>query len=754
MRLSLFALFALSGFSGLIYESIWSHYLRLFLGHAAYAQTLVLVIFMGGLALGSWLAARYSIGWSRLLLGYAIAGGLIGLAGLFFHQVFELGVAFAYESLLPGLPGAAIQLAKWSFAATLILPQSVLLGATFPLMSAEMVRRYPGERGATIATLYFTNSIGAAAGVLVSGFGLIALVGLPGTILSAGLLNLCVALLAWVIASRGDRYPPPAPEPSPSRIGRVADLRLLLLGASLLTGLASFIYEVGWIRMLSLVLGATTHAFEMMLSAFILGLALGSWWVRGRIATLAQPIRFLGWVQLLMGMAAMASLFVYGATFEWMGALLGAVERTSAGYALFNVASHAIALSVMLPATFCAGMTFPLLADRLLASGYGERGIGQINAANTIGAIAGVIIAVHFAMPLLGLKGLIVLGASLDIGLGIVLLQTQRGTRGLPVMPTVIAVAAVALALWGIELDPKRMGAGVYRYGKPDVLADADILFHRDGKTSTVQVHRAASALVLTTNGKPDASIMMDRSRPPSPDEYAMVMLGALPLGAHVRAKSAAVIGFGSGLTTHTLLASPHLVKVDSVEIEPAMVEGSRAYGERVARAYSDPRSEIHIEDAKSFFSVTQRRYDVIVSEPSTAWVSGVSGLFTREFYRFARGYLEEQGIFVQWIQLKETTPALLSSVVRAFSETFPDYVVYALNDFDILIIGTNGGGVPRVDLSALFSNRRLDAELALLGLVGAQDVLAMRLGSSRVLRPLFDHLSLASNSDYFPSSI
>jgi hypothetical protein len=83
-----FLLFTLSGFSGLIYESIWTHYLKLFLGHAAYAQTLVLVIFMGGMAVGSWICSRASTRWKNVLLGYAFAEGVVGLCALAFHDVF------------------------------------------------------------------------------------------------------------------------------------------------------------------------------------------------------------------------------------------------------------------------------------------------------------------------------------------------------------------------------------------------------------------------------------------------------------------------------------------------------------------------------------------------------------------------------------------------------------------------------------------------------------------------------------------
>ncbi len=173
-RRFLLAVFVVSGFTGLIYESIWSHYLKLFLGHAAYAQTLVLAIFMGGMAIGSWTVAHYSSRIRRLLWAYVLVEGLIGILGLIFHQTFVAAVNFSFAAVIPVLPaGLLIQAYKWSLAALLILPQSVLLGMTFPLISGGLIRRWPERPGETLATLYFTNSIGAAIGVLVSGFVLI-----------------------------------------------------------------------------------------------------------------------------------------------------------------------------------------------------------------------------------------------------------------------------------------------------------------------------------------------------------------------------------------------------------------------------------------------------------------------------------------------------------------------------------------------------------------------------------------------------
>src|ERR1700688_1139493 len=99
-RRFLLGVFVVSGFTGLIYESIWSHYLKLFLGHAAYAQTLVLAIFMGGMALGSWGIAHYSLRIRRLLWAYVLVEGLIGILGLFFHPIFIAATNFAFASVI------------------------------------------------------------------------------------------------------------------------------------------------------------------------------------------------------------------------------------------------------------------------------------------------------------------------------------------------------------------------------------------------------------------------------------------------------------------------------------------------------------------------------------------------------------------------------------------------------------------------------------------------------------------------------
>jgi spermidine synthase len=744
-----YLLFTVSGFAALIYESIWSHYLKLFLGHAAYAQTLVLAIFMGGMALGSWLCSRYGVRWRNLLLGYALTEGLIGLCALGFHRVFVGVTDFSYDSVMPGLGSPlAVTAFKWGISALLILPQSVLLGMTFPLMSAGLIRAHPEGSGGTIAMLYFTNSLGAAAGVLASGFLLVAWVGLPGTMMTAGLVNILLALVVWLLAKNMAFTPASGPAhrrgaPGPGRS------YFLMLAVAALTGTASFIYEIGWIRMLSLVLGSSTHAFELMLSAFILGLAFGGLWMKRRIDQLASSETFLGIVQVVMGVLALGTLLVYGYTFEAMQKLLLVLNRNETSYAVFNAGSHLIALIVMFPAAFCAGMTLPLITHALLRSGVGEGAIGSVYAANTVGAIVGVFLAVHLGMPLLGLKGLITAGAAIDIALGLVLLwRYGRRTRA-PAYATAAGAAALIMTLAWVELEPHKMASGVYRHGGLPNRDTTEILYARDGKTATVNLVRTPGRLSIHTNGKSDAAVGIEPGELPRPDEATMVLTGALPLAMHPQARTAANIGLGSGITSHVMLASDSLQQVDTIEIESAMVEAARGFGARNENVYRDPRSGIYVEDAKTFFSTHNKRYDIIASEPSNPWVSGVSSLFTEEFYRHIKRHLNKGGLFVQWMQIYEINPPLVASVFKALGRHFSDYSVFAPTDFDLIIVARDA---PLPPLSGtIFDNPRLARELERISIRNVGDLELHRIGSKRGVQPYFETFAMAPNSDFFP---
>ncbi len=755
----LFLVFFVSGFSGLIYESVWTHYVKLFLGHASYAQTLVLVVFIGGLALGAWLVSRASERMRNPLRVYALVEALTGVLGLLFHWIFTAAVDWGYASLLPNAcePSSAFCAAQWGLAALLLAPQSIMLGATFPLVTSAVLRLSNEQPGHDIASLYFLNSLGAVLGVLASAFLLIPTVGLPGTLQTAGIANVSLAIAAYFLSKQVPAALAIAEVPVPPATADRDNRRLItiLLATAFLTGLSSFIYEIVWIRMLSLVLGASTHSFEIMLASFILGLALGGLWVRRVIDDVGDSVRFLAIVQLVMGVAAAATVPFYNGAFDLMAWMLSSVSRNSGGFVLFNLTSTTIALVVMLPATFCAGMTLPLITYRLLRSSSGEKALGLVYAVNTVGAIAGVIVAVHLLLGWLGLQGTLVAGAAVDVLLGVVLLLTleRRAGKGPwsaigPALAGVVVLVAVAASF---DVDPRRVASGVFRTGNARLGPGNFVVYHRDGKTATVDVVESEGTFrAIRTNGKSDASITMKAGGSPSRDEFTMALLGMLPLGHKPDAKTAAIIGFGSGMSTTVMLGSPAIQRVDTIEIEPAMIEGAKLFRPYVDRAFDDPRSRVVIDDAKSFFARGRERYDIIVSEPSNPWVSGVSSLFTEEFYRRLSTYLNEGGVLSQWLHTYEMDTQTLASIMAAVSKTFPEFVIYSSIDSDIILVARKGGPPGAFDASVM-KFPGLAPLLTKLKMTEPEVVRRRAVGHWSSLQPFVATYGFTPNSDYFP---
>ena len=729
--------FVASGVAGLVYEVLWSRYLGLFVGHGAYAQVLVLAVYLGGMALGSLVVADLSRRVARPLVWYARVEAALALFGLVFHPLFVLVTGLGYDHLFPALGTASlVGSARWALAGLLILPQAMLLGATFPLMAAGMVRRDAGRPGRGVARVYLLNTLGGAAGVLLAGFWLIGSLGYAGTSMMAAALNLVAAGLAYGF-SRAE--PAKAPEPvtagavlpgterastadeaAPAWARRPAALVAVMLAVSFGTALASFTYEIGWIRLLSLVLGSATHAFELMLSAFILGLALGAWWIEDRTDRARDPLRLLGGVQVLMGIAALLSIpLFYWISFDVVARMVQELPGRPVGYALFNLGRYGLCLLVMLPSTVLAGMTLPVITGSLLRSGAGEAAIGRVYGANTIGSVAGAGIAGLLALPLLGAKGLIVAGAALDIALGLWLLE--RSVRWAQGRVRVLAGAAAAGLLllvgvqYGVRMSDVVLGSGVFRSGSVPGPGEWQSLYHEDGRTATISAYIGTGdgVTVLATNGKPDASLeplfrvegrdtLPARPLREGADFTTQVLAPMVALAHRPEARTVANIGHGSGMSAASFLTSERLTRLVTIEIEPLVVEASVVFLPANDAAFSDPRSSYVFDDAKSFFSYRQERFDIIFAEPSNPWVSGTASLFTREFYARVKAFLVSGGILTQWVQIYELDDELFLSILAALDSSFPSYRAYLVGDSDVAIVASAEGPLPEADWSVL----------------------------------------------------
>ena len=736
--------FILSGFAGLVYEATWSRYLKIILGHEAYAQALVLGIFLGGLAAGAALGGRFIHRINNPIVVYAVIESILALMAVYFHDVFVV-----MRSILEAGDLELAALESWLVATVLILPQAVMLGVTFPMLAAALTRWQQQEAGKVVAILYFANSFGGALGALAVGFFLVNLAGLPGAMYAGALASAGAGLLAWVAHHN---FPTPGPAVMPSRRAESAQHRPIagtLAIVALGTGLASLIYEVTWVRMLALVLGSSTRAFEIMLATFILGLALGGYFVRKRVD---RPTRLimLAQVQLLMGAFVIASSFYYEQLFNLLELVRAILPLNDQGYLGYGLASIVLGAILMLGPTFCAGMTLPLLTREAMVTA-GEKALGSIYAWNTLGSIVGIVLTVHVLMPLVGLQHSLLFGAALDLALGIWLLrlaQPRQFVWGLCCGILLVVVASVRA-----PFDSVVLASGPYRIPNNFI----PVSFMRHGKTASISIHQQTQpdgfeAVSIRTNGKSEGSLEFKDDSIRGGDVLTMMLSGALPLLYHHQARRAAIIGMGTGYTAATMLRSDILEELVTIEIEPAVLEATRLIPPS-AQVYTDPRSRFAVIDAKTFFAnQPPGSFDIIVSEPSNPWVSGLSSLFSKEHFELMYRSLAPDGILLQWFQLYESSPESMASILAAIDSVFPDYILYMMRPGDIAVITSpDRDRLNQLDASAWQLLPSLAKHLAKFDIHNVADAGALAIADRQRIKPYLTSFQVPANSDYFP---
>ncbi|MCX7991257.1 MAG: spermidine synthase, partial [Proteobacteria bacterium] len=747
---TIYFVFFLSGLSGLIYELLWSHYLKTFLGHSAYAQSLVLCIFMGGMAVGSFLSSKFSNKIKHPLMVYAIIEGFIGFFALIFHYLFNGVVSISYNYVFPWIENSlGIIIYKIIISSLIITPQTILLGMTFPIMSYFFVRDNQEDTGKSVAILYFFNSIGAAFGVFISGFYLVENLGMPFTMAVGGIINLLIFLYIFFNGKKIIAVEPPLINREEYENKKIFTV---LFFVAFGTAFSSFIYEIVWIRMLILVLGGSTHNFEIMLCAFITGLAFGGLYIRLKAGSIKNPLSYLAAVQVLMGISAISTLPFYNITFSLISYLIGNLPKNEFGYYLFNLSSHLISFLIMLPATFLAGMTFPLIILAMNKEGYGEKSIGYVYSINTMGAIIGIIFAVHIGFPFLGLKNLLFFGAVIDVALGLGIIFIFNVSLKPVFSPKLVTGTSTSILLLGfflINLDSYKLSSGVYREGIIFNPRDYKLYFYEDGKTASISVVGDREYLSIRTNGKSDSAIALDERLTPSADEYTCILASVIPYLYKPDSQNVAVIGLGTGLTTQTALLNPSVKEVDTIEIEKEVVTGAKIFLNRNYGVFKDKRSKIYIDDAKTFFTTHRHKYDIIISEPSNPWISGVSALFSNEFYSIVRNYLNEGGILVQWIQLYEIDIPHIASIIKAISKNFADYALYVTTENEMLIVSSNN------PLGCLNDNILKDPQmyrvLKRLNMTTLADFQLRKIGEKKYFDSFFHSFDVRENSDFYP---
>ena len=747
-------LFIVSGALGLIYQIVWFKYLSLFLGNTTYAQTIVLATFMGGLAVGAAFWGRQADRAKNAFRLYGILELLIGVYCLLYPYLIEWQESILVDIVRgAGLPsgGTRVLMLKFMTSAVSLLPPTILMGGTLPLLVRFLARRME-QAGKIVTTLYFLNSFGAVVGSLLGGFFLIRLIGLSATIVSAAVVNILVGVLAIRFGTSKPEADSEAATIEVSLPSVYSGPQVMVaLSVAGLSGFAAMIYEVAWVRLLLPILGSSTYSFSIMLVAFIGGITAGSLVAARQISRSANLVALLLRCQVGVVVSMIIMFPMYGRLpylFWNMAALLARNEQT---YAIYLTLQLFLSLALMVVPTFFFGMSLPI-ATRIAARGTERlgRSVGNSFSFNTLGTVAGALAAGLLFIPAVGVFGTLKVGVAVNTLAALALLagnQSASVRKNLIVALGLVFVVTAA-NVYTPDIEHNVMLSGIFRQvnrSNPPPATytefvqqakEVSVLYYKEGVTATVAVIQSDSAdgkrqNVLLINGKADAS-----SRADLPTQ---VLLGQLPTLLHPNAKRALVIGYGSGVTAGSALTHP-LERLDCVEISPEVIAASRWFADVNRLPLNDPRTHLHIEDALAFLKFASERYDIIVSEPSNPWIAGIGNLYSQEFFELCKQRMSPNGLMLQWFHLYEMDDEIFRLVLRTFAYSFRSVTIWQTLATDVILVGSQEEVLLSDSLLARqFKTPSIAADLERISIPDAATFLSLQMVGSNSVRQYLD---------------
>jgi spermidine synthase len=686
LRTIALTLFFFSGISALLYEVTWVRLLSLGFGVSVYAVSAVLTAFMGGLALGSWLFGRVAARAAdtrpgALLRLYALLQLGAGLCALLAPAAFGWLTALYVYIAREFAPGFYVfNLLRFGMAALVLLLPTTLMGGTLPVMS-QLLARQEQRRGADLGMLYAANTFGGVIGACATGLLLIRWLGVQQTIYLATAIDWICAAVAFALAAERRPTAVKNREPRIESQGRrtrnkaqrtknrpeaVANTqssvatdngqpatdggKRLVLWSFALSGFAALGYEVIWTRLLSIFSLNAVFSFTIMLTTFLVGLALGGALAARRVDRTDDPLRLFGYLELAIGVCAILVLYV----FAKLPTLLENLAATDTFGRLVFAEFFAAAVTMLVP-TLLMGATFPAAA-RIYGAGteaVGRR-VGRLYALNTVGAALGAFVAGFGLIPLLGLQRAALALALLNLAVGAAALLSAVQT------PRLQLGGALVAAIVGAALLPD----GVYLGFREGVAPS--LVFYREGADATVAVfHVQQPELKISfVNGRSEV--------PTDPQSMrAFYMLGHLPALLRPQAQSALMVSFGNGIATGAM--STHKIpRIQAVELVAEQVEAARIYAQENRGVLDYPGLKIAIEDGRNYLLRSDERFDIITADATHPVNTSSWALFTSEYYALVRQRLADDGVFIQWLPFHDLSSQDYRDIVKTFQIAFP----------------------------------------------------------------------------------
>lgn len=693
-------IFLASGFAGLVYQTLWVRALSLSVGSTSVALSFVLSVFFGGLALGSYVAARFANRLERPLAVYAYTEIAIGLyAALVIHLLFAGPTLLAKVAAVPVVGGFFV----YFFVAAALLPPTVAMGATLPLLVRLCVRS-ESRLGWGVSVLYGFNTLGAVVGAFASGFLLVPAFGVVGANYAAALVNVLVGLVAlalgrsktaadWAVRPRLD---------SPFAFSFTRGIALTrfqkgALLASAAVGFASIALEVVWSKYLGIFLGTNIFGLSLVLTVVLLGIAVGS-------LVLAPVVdRFERREPLFLMLLGGAIAALLGATraLNFAPVLANLIAYYVGGWISMLWVKACIAALILILPTSLLGALLPL-AMRILGGRPKDAPevVGVLYSLNTLGAILGAFAGGILITPHFGSSATIMIALAILALSGLVLALTWRAATLPRAAAALLFVCGLLVAARSPQVDFRHIIQSAYQQYTDENLTLAEAVRHFaedaeefekiiEGESAVISLSYEKGEkdyLWLKTNGLRESYFDVDGA--PALPKYEG-LLAFLPYALEPDAKRAFVVGYGGGYTVD-FLVNMGIPYVHVAEIEPAILKAADHVYRGKNPLLKKPNLQLEFEDARRLLAREREPYDIIISQPSHSWLSGVANLFTREFFELVKSRLASRGVFAQWLNLYNTDVETLRSLMRTFFAVFPHGAVFTdVHDSEMILIGS-----------------------------------------------------------------
>ena len=698
-------LFFLTGAAALVYQTVWIRLCARLFGSDAGGLALVLAVFMGGMALGAFFFAPLAHNTRRPDRVFA------GLEA-------GLGV---WAALSPALLALADPVGaggvRLLLAVLFLLPPTLAMGATFPLM-ARLTIRSSNETGSETSAFYGANTLGAACGALLGPLVLMPLFGLSASLWAAALLDLLAAVLvlAWLRPIAAVRNAPPTPAIR-ERLGFDP-----LLAGTFLVGLCGLGLEVILSRILVTVTGSSIYAYAIVLTVFLAGIGLGSRQLVARVQGAkgrgmranAETFRLAALAIPALTLAGLAALRLQLGEADLFGALQ---NRMPAGASVARLwASHALfAALALLPPALALGAALPSAAAGFAARRHEdlrERALSRIYSSNTAGAFCGSILAGFVLLPRLGPEGSLYALLALCWLAGPVC--GERSAKKL-------VLSGVACVL-----------AGLLLHGSSSSTDGARVLYLQHDSHATVSVEESddpagGSVRSLRVNGKVVATTA-------AVDLRLQRLLGHVPGLLHGNVRRALVIGLGTGMTAGSLLDISTLEELDVFEISSAVPDGARAFADWNGGVVDEARTRVLHADGRHALATSDARWDLITSDPIHPWTRGSSDLYALEHFEQMAAHLAPGGVASQWLPLYQLSTRDVQTVIATWLAAFPHCSAW-LTAYDLALVGSNEPLRGLEPLSQEPLPSALGEHLAQAGIHSVPELEALMVADDRALR-------------------